>query len=669
MRSVTNAIHTGLFALLISPICCAQDRAEDAKPFEIIRDYRAYIAGDREVVAWYGDRVALVLDDEPNPEQRNPETMKAILGALDDVFEAYDRVTGRRPKLTAPLNGRIRIEVSNKVGGGLAHHGRLGVGIGDGFFRGLYERFDKGERTVDQVFFYEIARNYWMSDMNPTIDYHTSKGPLDYGWWTVGFNNAMSIFLPAEIESIDDMYYFGSNGQRFSDGMEANINTYLEQPEKYNWDNSWNVPLVPWKERTSVNDLMTGLLIRLHRDHGGINFIKRLYAEIPKRKPLKSRADRQGARDNFYEASSLAAGKDLYDFYVNDLRWKISTDRRQRVTVAVAAGAQRVADTPNRQWGVLDLRFKADTISGQPVDVELAATFEHEGGTKLVVPGFYDGGRDYMIRFTPPLPGNWKYLTTSSDKSLHQRTGVVFAEAALTGRRGGIVVDPQRPTRFRYENGDSYYPIAFESDWLFALDAENPDDIPATRQFVDTLAQNGFNQVVMNVFAYDVKWKKDDQLKTQHEYGSPRAFPFAGNNEEPDHSQLNIEYFQRLDRVIDYLDQKGIVAHLMVYVWNKRVNWPDANSDERQSVLRLRRATVPGVSEPRLGHLERSTRLWSHRRSLHHRPDRTSSRTGRLRPTDYCPRLRILPSLYREGGLRLGAAMEFGAAQRDAERV
>ena len=305
--------------------------------YEVISDYRPYIAGSRNVVVWYGDRVALVLDGEKHPEKRNPKTMSAIVGALDDVFHAFDRVTGRKPKLTAPLNGKIRIEVSSKVGGGLAHHGRLGVGIGDGFFKGLYERYEKGNRTVDQVFFYEIARNYWMADMNPAIDYHTSKGPQDYGWWTVGFNNAMSIFLPMEIESISDMHYFGSDGKRFSDGMEANLNEYLKQPDQYDWDNSWNVPLVPWKERTSVNDLMTGLLVRLHRDHGGIEFIQRLYAEIPRRRPLKSRSDRQGARDNFYEACSIAANKDLHEFFAKDLRWQITPERQRSVAEILKA--------------------------------------------------------------------------------------------------------------------------------------------------------------------------------------------------------------------------------------------------------------------------------------------------------------------------------------------
>ncbi len=333
-------ISIRFISLLAIALCLGTVRAGDQSTtstplYEILNDYRAYIAGSGTVVAWYGERTALVLDEDPSPESRDANTMRQILTAFDAIFNAYDRVTGRTPRLTAPLRDRVRIEVSSDVGGGLAHHGRLGVAIGDGFFRGLYQRFQADQHTVDQVFFYEIARNYWMADMNPTIDYHTSKGPQDYGWWTVGFNNAMSIFLPAEIQEIEDMYYFGRGGEQFSNGMEANIKTYIQHPEKYNWSNSWNVPLIPWKERTSVNDLMTGLLIHLHREYGGIAFIRRLYHEIPRRQRLDSRADRQGARDNFCESASLAAQQDLCPFFRKSLRWEISEACQARVNATL----------------------------------------------------------------------------------------------------------------------------------------------------------------------------------------------------------------------------------------------------------------------------------------------------------------------------------------------
>ncbi|MEM6979569.1 MAG: DUF4038 domain-containing protein, partial [Planctomycetota bacterium] len=144
---------------------------------------------------------------------------------------------------------------------------------------------------------------------------------------------------------------------------------------------------------------------------------------------------------------------------------------------------------------------------------------------------------------------------------------------------GGIKIDALSNRRFAYENGDLYFPIAFEADWTFALDAENAEGIPKTKQLIDTLAGNGFNQVVMNVYAYDVTWRKDKHLVPEHEYGSPDVFPFKGSNDDPDYSTLNVGYFQRLDRVIDYMDRRNIAAHLMIYVWNKRVAWPPPKSE------------------------------------------------------------------------------------------
>ena len=227
----------------------------------------------------------------------------------------------------------------------------------------------------------------------------------------------------------------------------------------------------------------------------------------------------------------------------------------------------------------IDIVFQAGSTQERLVDAAFSAMIENASGKKLSVAGFFDGDGQFVVRFTPPATGKWNYVTSSSIASLDELKGAVDVLPARDSRRGGIVVDSDSPREFRYQNGDVYYPIAFESDWLFALDAENADDIPTTRTLVDSLAENGFNQIVMNVFAYDVYWEKDPGLDPKFEYGSPKSFPFDGTNTDPDFSKLNIDYFQRLDRVIEYLDEKGIAAHLMVYVWNKRVNWPEANSE------------------------------------------------------------------------------------------
>ncbi|VGO22477.1 hypothetical protein SCARR_04560 [Pontiella sulfatireligans] len=231
------------------------------------------------------------------------------------------------------------------------------------------------------------------------------------------------------------------------------------------------------------------------------------------------------------------------------------------------------------QWEVVDIHFPVSTLTAQPEDAVLTAELK-KGGEVLNVHGFYDGGKTYTLRFTASAEGDWTYQLSSSIKELDGLSGKLTVDAPKEGRKGGIKIDPKQPRNFVYENGESYYPICFEVDWLFALDAENLDDIPVTRTFVNTVAENGYNQVIMNAFAYDVTWKKDDKLKPEHEYGHPSVFPFFGSNEVPDHSKLNIEYFKRLDRVVEYLNDKGIASHLMIYVWNKEVNWPEADSAE-----------------------------------------------------------------------------------------
>ncbi|MCR9197764.1 MAG: DUF4038 domain-containing protein [Planctomycetaceae bacterium] len=226
---------------------------------------------------------------------------------------------------------------------------------------------------------------------------------------------------------------------------------------------------------------------------------------------------------------------------------------------------------------VTEVRLTATQKRQHPWDVDLEVVFEHSSGESLTVPAFFDGDGTYVARFCAPLEGTWTWRSRSDVAALNNKRGQL--DVAASDSPGGITIPPEAATRFRYQNGEAYYPIAFECDWLFALDAEDADDIPRTRKFVSSLAASGFNQVVMNVFAYDVKWPKDGTLDSRFDYGSPSVFPFGGNNDKPDYSRINVTYFQRLDRVIACLHEHGIAAHLMIYVWNKRVNWPEAGSE------------------------------------------------------------------------------------------
>ena len=227
----------------------------------------------------------------------------------------------------------------------------------------------------------------------------------------------------------------------------------------------------------------------------------------------------------------------------------------------------------------MDLQFTVPDVPSDPFGVEFGARFTGPDGEVLCVPGFYDGGTTYVVRFAPPQEGQWVYVTNASLSALAGLTGCVQAMPAREGCHGPIVQHPSRPQRLAYADGTSYYLMAFEVDWLFALDALNPDGIPQTERLVDCIADYGFNHAIMNVYAYDVSWAQDAAVPTDYEFRAPAVFPYGGSNAEPDFTRLNPAFFQRLDRVIRYLERRGIVAHLMIYVWNKLVSWPLAYSE------------------------------------------------------------------------------------------
>ena len=66
-----------------------------------------------------------------------------------------------------------------------------------------------------------------------------------------------------------------------------------------------------------------------------------------------------------------------------------------------------------KQW----VPFVVQTFTSQKThdwkDFPLQATFVHEGGTTLVLDGYWTGGQTWRIRFSPTLPGAWTWMASS----------------------------------------------------------------------------------------------------------------------------------------------------------------------------------------------------------------------------------------------------------------
>ncbi|WP_066631672.1 glycoside hydrolase family protein [Labilibacter marinus] len=233
------------------------------------------------------------------------------------------------------------------------------------------------------------------------------------------------------------------------------------------------------------------------------------------------------------------------------------------------------------QWEIGDLIYQLKNKIEAPLKKQVFAIVKSTDHVQKI-PLFYNGDNQWVFRYSSAIVGNKTFEIESDIKELDGKKGkIAVAKNTKANRHGGIVLKEDNPQHFFYQDGSHYFNLAFECDWLFALDY-GEEELVKTDHLLSLIEDNGFNQVVMNAYSYDVNWQKDKKLKDhpEHEYGGREdIFPFLGSNSKPDYSSLNFSFFNHLDKVLANMHDKEIVSHLMIYVWNKMVNWPEMQSD------------------------------------------------------------------------------------------
>lgn len=239
----------------------------------------------------------------------------------------------------------------------------------------------------------------------------------------------------------------------------------------------------------------------------------------------------------------------------------------------------RLPDTPVIAGRPFDISLTADFTTDRVLSaVDLSVEFRHTDGARVHAHGFFNGrtpsGAHFILRAALPESGRWNFLTTSNYPALDEIGGAIDVRPDGEQRYPRLGIHPDHPNRLALDEKGPYFALSVESDWLFALDYENDDDIPRTRHYLKQIARHGFNKVIFNVYARACQWLNGKILSDQYDFSTSPGFPFLGSNEDPDYSDLNYGYFDRLDRVFHELQEQGIVAHVMLYVWNKNVAWP-----------------------------------------------------------------------------------------------
>ncbi len=296
------------------------------------------------------------------------------------------------------------------------------------------------------------------------------------------------------------------------------------------------------------------------------------------------------------------------------LRWLL-------LVIAFAPSIARSAEPPAvvvPRWQPHDFAFTAEAKVANPFLVRFTATVRGPAGQTIETAGFHDGGNTWTLRVAGNQEGGWTLVTHSDVAELDgKRASFLCVANANPSIHGGLRVDPGHKHHFVFEDGARFFMLGYECDWLWALDSGDPK-LGTVRPFLDKLAAHGFNYVILNTYAHDTSWRPG--RTGDDDFGPPPVFPWAGTNEKADHSRLNPAFWQHYDRIIHALFERGMMAHILLKVSNKKVRWPVRGSVEDDLFFRwmvARYAAYPNV-------------VWDFSKEAHNEKD-LDYKLGRLR--------------------------------------
>ena len=142
------------------------------------------------------------------------------------------------------------------------------------------------------------------------------------------------------------------------------------------------------------------------------------------------------------------------------------------------------ASNPSVQkWKPYDFEFKIASAPANPYTVAFSAEMNGPDGTKLTLPGFYDGNSTWKIRFSPTKEGKWTLTTHSEITDLNNRHAQLTCERNRNKAiHGSIQLDSVNTQHFIFEDGTRWFPVGYEANWLWALDAKD-NTLPTLQPF------------------------------------------------------------------------------------------------------------------------------------------------------------------------------------------
>lgn len=205
------------------------------------------------------------------------------------------------------------------------------------------------------------------------------------------------------------------------------------------------------------------------------------------------------------------------------------------------------ADTVGR-WMKFEQSFTSSKDYGNPLyDVKtFSVYFTSPSGRVKTIHGFWDGGRNWKVRFAPDETGTWTWESTCSDTGntgLHQQRGTFVCVGNNSNKaiyQHGSIIHPRGSYHLEHADGTPFF-WAGCTAWNGTL--------KSTAQEWDTYlshrAENGYSVIQF----VTTQWRGAEKNSL-----GEVAFEGAGR------IKINPDFFQHLDQKIDKINAHGLIA-------------------------------------------------------------------------------------------------------------
>jgi hypothetical protein len=234
------------------------------------------------------------------------------------------------------------------------------------------------------------------------------------------------------------------------------------------------------------------------------------------------------------------------------------------------------------KWARFEKSFASSNSYTNPIqEVVLRVVFTSPSGETTEVPGFWDGGRTWRVRFAPDQLGQWAFSTYCSDTEnagLHHQLGGFLCTASVglnAFSKHGEVRVARGGHHLEHLDGTPYF-LAADA----ALQGAMQSSLREWQIYANTRALQGFNAAV---------WAAGPGLDAEGKTG------IGGYS---DSVEIDPDYFRRLDERLEALREAGLMSVIIPFSEGLAAKEGGAELRDDQVILLLRYLAARWDSSP-----------------------------------------------------------------------